>query len=128
MVLSMRILSFLLLASWLPAQEPTGELGPKVVPLPRRLKLQAAPRSPQEMMSTLLALDQARWKQPGATVEVIGYDDEVVLRLLSLSVAEKVRLEYRATDKMQHRELRAFMQQDPSKPSPILFVPRPPGP
>ncbi|WLT33206.1 hypothetical protein [Geothrix sp. PMB-07] len=56
-------------------------------------------------------------------MEVIGYDDEAILKLLSLAVAKKVRLEFKATDKRQHRELYAFMQQDPSRPSPVLSIP-----
>jgi hypothetical protein len=83
---------------------------------------------PLEMMRAMAALDQARRRQPGATVEVIGHDDSAALKLLSLGMAANIRHEYRVTDKAQHRELRAFMQQDPSKPSPILFVPRLPGP
>ena len=61
--------------------------------------------------------------QPGATVEVIGYDDDAALKLLAWHVADKTRLEFRNTDKLQHRELYEFMHQDPSHPSPVLFVP-----
>jgi len=65
--------------------------------------------------------------QPGATVEVIGYDDDAALKLLALHVADKTRLEFRNTDKLQHRELYEFMQQDPSRPTPALSLPRLPG-
>ena len=67
--------------------------------------------------------DQARKHQPGATVEVIGSDDDAALRLIALKVAEKTRLEFRHIDNLQHRELYEFMHQDPSHPSPVLFVP-----
>ena len=51
------------------------------------------------------------------------YDDEVVLKMLALTVAKKVHLEFKRTDTFQHQELRALMQQDPSRPSPVLIIP-----
>ena len=71
----------------------------------------------------MVAQDQAQRKQPGATVEVIGYDDEATLKLLALKVADKTRLEFRNTDTLHARELCAFMHQDPSHPSPVLIIP-----
>jgi hypothetical protein len=75
------------------------------------------------MLRAMVAKHQAQSNQPGATVEVIGYDDDAALRLMALKVAEKTRLEFRNTDKLQARELYEFMHQDPSHPSPVLFVP-----
>jgi hypothetical protein len=75
------------------------------------------------MVQAMVAQDQAQRKQPGATVEVIGYDDEAVLNLLSLNVAQKVRLEFRNTDKLQHRELYEFMRRDPNHPGPVPILP-----
>jgi hypothetical protein len=43
--------------------------------------------------------------------------------MLAFTVAKKVRLEFKATDTLQHQELRALMQQDPSHPSPVLILP-----
>ncbi len=71
----------------------------------------------------MVAHDQAQRKQPGATVEVIGYDDEAALRLLAMTIRDQVRLEFRAMDEQGQKELYAFMHQDPSRPSPVLFVP-----
>jgi len=71
----------------------------------------------------MVAQDQAHRNLPGATVEVIGYDDEAVLKLLSLKGAEKARLEFRSTDRLQHQELYEFMHRDPSHPSPVLILP-----
>jgi len=87
------------------------------------LKLRKSPLTPQEILWAMVAQGQAQKNQPGATVEVIGYDDEAMLRLLALTVAGKVRLEFRNTDKLQHQELYEFMQQDPSHPSPVLILP-----
>ena len=75
----------------------------------------------------MVAQDQARRKQPGATVEVIGYDDEAALKLLSIRAAERARLEFHTMDKRGHQELYAFMHQDPCHPGPVLFVPRLPN-
>ena len=92
-------------------------------PLEPRLNLRKSSLTPQEMIRAMVAKDQTQRREPGATVEVIGYDDEAALRLLALHVANKSRLEFRSTDKLQHRELYDFMHQDPSRPSPVLFVP-----
>lgn len=116
----MRTLSALLLVTCLSGQEVKPPAPPTAKP---RLNLPKRPLTPQEMLRAMVIQDQARRTQPGATVEVIGYDDEAALKLLSLTVAKKVRLEFKNTDKLQHRELYAFMQQDPSRPSPILFIP-----
>ena len=72
----------------------------------------------------MVTQDQAQRKEPGATVEVIGYDDESVLKMLAFTVVKRVRLEFKPTDTLQHQELRALMQQDPSHPSPVLILPR----
>ena len=87
-----------------------------------RLQLTKAPLTPQDMLRAMVAQDRAQRHQPGATVEVIGYDDAAALKLLAMQVAGKVRLEFRTTDKLQARELYEFMHQDPSRPSPVLFV------
>ena len=71
----------------------------------------------------LVDQELARRNEPGATVEVIGTNEEAALKLLSATVAEKVRLAFKVTDKLQHRELYAFMQQDPSHPKPVMFIP-----
>lgn len=75
------------------------------------------------MIRAMVAQDQTQRREPGATVEVFGYDDEATLKLLALKVTDKTRLESRNTDKLQARELCDFMHQDPSRPSPLLFVP-----
>jgi hypothetical protein len=87
------------------------------------LKLRKFCRTPQEMVQAMVAQEQAQRSQPGATVEVVGHDDEAALKLLSLKVAQKVRLEFRNSDKLQARELCEVMHQDPSHPSPILSLP-----
>jgi hypothetical protein len=81
------------------------------------------PLGPREMLRAMVARDRMRQGMPGATVEIIGYDSEVALRLLSLRLAEQVRMEFRSTDKRQHQELYEFMHQDPGSPSPVMFVP-----
>ena len=75
------------------------------------------------MVQAMVAQDQVQRIEPETTVEVIGSDDEAALKLLSLQVAQKNRLEFRYTDRLQHRELYEFMHQDPSHPSPMLVVP-----
>jgi hypothetical protein len=75
------------------------------------------------MIRVMVAQDQAQRNQPGATVEVIGYDDEATLKRLALDVVDKTRLEFKKTDKLQHRELYEFMRQDPSHPSPVMIMP-----
>ncbi len=72
----------------------------------------------------MLAQERASRAQAGATVEVIGYEDEVVLKLLSIDVAEHTRRNFHVMDKQSQRELYAFMHQDPGHPTPVLFVPR----
>ena len=59
-----------------------------------KLKLRAAPLSPQAMLRAMLAQERASRDQAGATVEVIGYEDGVVLKLLSLEAAENTRLNF----------------------------------
>lgn len=88
-----------------------------------QLKLQATQLSPQAMLKAMVALDRASRNQSGATVEVIGYDDKAILRLLSLRIQGQVRLEFHPMDKRGHQELYALMHQDPSRPGPPLFVP-----
>jgi hypothetical protein len=75
------------------------------------------------MIRVLMAQEQAQRTQPGATVEVVGYDDDTTLKLLALRVSDKTRLEFRNIDKLQHRELYEFMHQDPNRPSPVLIMP-----
>jgi hypothetical protein len=96
------------------------------VPVPK-LKLRAAPLSPQAMLQAMLAQERASRDQAGATVEVIGYEDGAVLKLLSLEAAEHTRLNFHIMDKLGQRELYAFMSQDPSRPKPVLFVSRLPS-
>ncbi len=96
---------------------------PSPAPSAVRLRLGKSYQTPLEMVQAMLAQDQAQRREPGATVEVIGYDDEAALSLLSLNVAETVRLTFRNTDKLQHRELYEFMHQDPSHPNPVLISP-----
>ena len=75
------------------------------------------------MIRAMVVSEQMQRKQPGAIVEVIGYEEEVALRLIGFKVVEKARLEFRNMDKLQHLELYNFIHQDPSRPSPVLFVP-----
>ncbi len=72
----------------------------------------------------MVALDQAQRNQPGTTVEVIGYDDEAVLKLMALRAIKQVGLEFKVMDTLPEQELYAFMHQDPSRPSPVLILPR----
>jgi hypothetical protein len=71
----------------------------------------------------MLAQDQAQRNPAGATVEVIGYDDEAVLKLLSLRAIKQVGLEFTVMDTLAQRGLYAFMHQDPSHPSPGPIIP-----
>src|SRR5664279_2050184 len=120
----MRACSALFVAVLLMGQEdkaaPKMSLG---VPAPK-LNLRAAPLSPQAMLRAMLAQERASRDQTGATVEVIGYEEGAVLKLLSIDAAEHTRLNFHIMDKHSQRELYAFMQQDPSHPAPVLFVPR----
>jgi len=116
----MRIGSLFLLVSSLSAQD-AKPLGPEVAAL--RLKARATALSPKEMLKRIVALDQARRSQPGATVEVIGYDDEAALKLLAVQIRNQVRLEFRNMDKWGHQELYAFMHQDPNRPGPAPMLP-----
>jgi hypothetical protein len=93
------------------------------VPAPKP-KLLGAPLSPQAMLRGMLAQERASRAQAGATVEVIGYEDEAVLKLLAIEAAENTRLNFHIMDKHSQRELYAFMHQDPSHPAPVLFVPK----
>jgi hypothetical protein len=90
----------------------------------QKLKLRATPLSPQAMLRAMVAQDRASRIQAGATVEVVGYEDEAALKLLSIDAAEHTRLNFHIMDKQSHRELYAFMHQDPSHPAPVLFVPK----
>jgi len=119
----MRAWPAVLTGSLLLGQDATPIKHPAPAPSAVRLKLRKSYRTPLEMIQAMMAQEAAQRRQPGATVEVIGYDDEAVLNLLSLNVAQKVRLEFRNTDKLQQRELYAFMRQDPSHPSPVLILP-----
>ena len=96
---------------------------PSSAPSAVRLRLRKSYQTPLEMVQAMVAEEAAQRRQPGATVEVLGYDDEAILNLLSMDVAQKVRLEFRNTDKRQHRELYEFMRQDPSHPGPVLILP-----
>jgi hypothetical protein len=87
------------------------------------MKLRKSYQTPLEMIQAMVAQEAAQRRQPGATVEVIGYDDDAILNLLSLYVAQEVRLGFRNTDKLQQRELYDFMRQDPSHPSPVMILP-----
>lgn len=89
-----------------------------------KLRLRAAPLPPQAMLRAMVAQERASRAQAGATVEVIGYEEEAVLKLLAIHVAEHTRLTFRAMDKQSQRELYAFMHQDPSRPAPVLFLPK----
>lgn len=120
----MRACSALFVAILLVGQEdkPTpipAETGPA-----QKLKFRAISLSPQALLRAMVAQERASRAQAGATVEVIGYEDEAVLRLLSIDVAEHTRLNFHIMDKHGQRELYAFMHQDPSHPAPVLFVPR----
>jgi hypothetical protein len=88
-----------------------------------KLKLPRQAHTPQETMRMLVDQELARRNEPGATVEVIGTNEETALKLLSVKVRDQARLAFRVTDKLQHRELYAFMQQDPSHPKPVMFIP-----
>jgi hypothetical protein len=91
------------------------------VPTPE-LKLQAAQLSPQAMLRAMLAQERTNLAQAGATVEVIGYEDEAAMKLLSIHAVEQVRLNFHIMDKQSQRELYALMHQDPSHPALVLFV------
>ena len=116
--------TLLLLVSSLSAQveKPTASK-PSSNTLELRLRAQAMPLSPQEMLRSMVARDQARRSQPGATVEVIGYDEEAALKLLAITIRDQVRLEFRTMDKEGEKELYAFLHQDPNRPGPAPMVP-----
>jgi hypothetical protein len=101
----------------------SGPKPPLVDPAPS-LKLRATPLSPHAMLRAMLAQEQACRAQAGATVEVIGYEDATVLKLLSLNAAEHTRLNFHIMEKQSQRELYALMHQDPSHPTPVLFIPK----
>jgi hypothetical protein len=119
----MRAWSAVLMSTLLAGQDAVSVKHPSPASPALRLKLRKSYRTPLEMVQAMVAQDQAQRRQPGATVEVIGYDDEAVLKLLALNVANKTRLAFRNTDKLQHRELYEFMQLDPSHPNPVLILP-----
>ncbi len=114
--------ALLVLACSVGPAAPSADMHPEPRPA-LKLKLPRKARTPQEAMRILVDQELARRNEPGATVEVIGYDNEAALKLMSLKVAEKARLSFKNTDKLQHRELYALMQQDPSHPRPVLFIP-----
>jgi len=119
----MRTWSAVLMSSLLVGQDARPlSYPPAEVPAPS-LRLLKTSLSPQDMIRAMVAQDQAHQREPGATVEVIGYDDEAALKLLSVNVAETVRLTFRNTDKLHHQELYAFMHQDPSYLSPVFLMP-----
>lgn len=89
----------------------------------QKLKLRAIALSPQAMLRAMLAQERANRAQAGATVEVIGYEDEAVLKLLSIDAAEHTRLNFHVMETQGERELYAIMHQDPSLPTPVLFIP-----
>lgn len=78
--------------------------------------------TPQQMLRAMMALEQAHAKQPGATVEVIGYDDEAALNLMALRLVEQVRRDFHPMSSQGNQELYAFMHQDPNRPGPVLLV------
>lgn len=120
----MRTWPVLLSVVCLAGQDIGPQSNPVVGPTPApRFKLLGKPLTPAAMLQAMLAQDQAQKAQPGATVEVIGTDEETALKLLSLKVVRQVRLEFRIMDKRQQQELYAFMHQDPSHPAPVLFIP-----
>lgn len=119
----MRIWLAFLMASLLMGQ--TVKPAPKSFPAPPgpRLKLPTTQLTPQDTLRAMVAQDQARKAEPGATVEVIGYEEEATLKLIAWHQAEQARLEFRPIDKRGHQELYAFIHQDPSHPSPVLILP-----
>jgi hypothetical protein len=96
---------------------------PLVGPAPN-LKLRATSLSPQAMLRAMLAQERASRTQAGATVEVIGYEEEPALKLLSFDAAEHTRLNFHIMDTQAQRELYGFMHQDPSHPAPVMFIPK----
>jgi hypothetical protein len=120
----MRVCSALFVAVLLSGQEAQPAPNPPPTVLGPKLKLRAAPLSPQAMLRAMLAQERASQAQAGATVEVIGYEDEAALKLVAINVAEHTRLIFHPMDTQSQRELYAFMHQDPSHPTPVLFVPK----
>ena len=96
---------------------------PLVGPAPN-FKLRAASLSPQAMLRAKLAQERASRVQAGATVEVIGYEEEPALKLFALEATEHTRTNFHIMDKHGQRELYAFMHQDPSHPVPVMFIPK----
>jgi hypothetical protein len=80
------------------------------------LNLKPTVMTPQAMLRAMVALDRAQRDQPGAVVEVIGYDEEAILNLMALTIAERVRKEFNSMDKQGHQDLYSFMHQDPNRP------------
>lgn len=88
-----------------------------------KLKLLAAPLSAQAMLRVMLAQEGASRVPSGATVEVIGYEEEAVLKVLSLGASEHTRLNFHIMSLRGQQELYALMHQDPGHSTPVLFVP-----
>jgi len=109
------LLSLLVLFS-IPGEGPTP-------PAPAGVVRLATPQSPQVMLRAMVRQAQRHAKEAGATVEVIGIDEEQRLKLLALDTATRARLAFQPTDSLGHQALRAFMAQDPSRPSPVLVMP-----
>jgi hypothetical protein len=76
------------------------------------------------MLRAMVAQERASRAQAGATVEVLGYEDEAVLKLLSIDAAQHTRLNFHVMDKQSQRELYVLMHQDPSHPAPVLLMPK----
>ena len=119
----MRSLSGILLSSLLAGQGATPVAIPSPGPVSLRLGPQKSQLTPQEMIRAMVKQEQTPKNQPGATVEVIGYDEEVAIKLLTWKAAEKVRLEFRPIDSRGNQELYTFMHQDQKSSSPVLIIP-----
>ncbi len=120
----MRACSALFVAVLLSGQEGKPAPKPPLAVPSQQFKLRATPFSPQAMLRAMLAQERASRAQAGATVEVIGYEDEAALKLLSIDAAAHTRLNFHIMDKQSQRELYAFMHQDPSHPVPVMFIPK----
>ena len=75
----MRVWCALVAASPLWGQEEQPAPKRPQGPTSQNHKLRAALPTPQAVLRALVAQNQARRIQPGATVEVIGYDEEAAL-------------------------------------------------
>lgn len=119
----MRSWPALLLASLLLGQEAPPGIKPASTELAQHLRIRAVLMTPQAMLRAMVAMDRAQRDQPGAVVEVLGYDDEKALRLLALAAAQHVRLAFDPMTMEGHRNLYAFMHQDPNRPSAVPPAP-----